>query len=477
MVFRHDEIDFARFHTGAAPVTPPLSAKNDNEPFIRRELLGFVLGHTRTAVLGNLGVALVTITVLTVSQPSPLLALWAIGFGLLLSIRVVVSMRMKSRLERLDLHGIERSERTLTVLIGLNGLTWGLLTGIGFNGHDPFVDFYTVSMLVGMTGGGTPSLSAIPRVLRVYLCAALIPFIVRALLIGSTASLAGGITVAFALLVLWSFGGSAHRALRENLRLSNQNAQLAEALRSERDAVRAIMRAKDLFQAGVTHDLRQPVHALALHLRYLRSLGPDEWAPGRMDESWGAVETALHLISTQLTRLLDLSRLESGEVRPVIGRVRVDDLLRSCRAKFAPLAAAKGLELRLRATRCAVRSDARMLQSIIDNFVSNAIRYTDAGGVLVGVRTHSQRAEIQVFDTGPGIDPDIVPQLFVAYRRFDDRTRDREEGHGLGLALAQKQADLLGHELTVRSIPGRGSMFGVSLPPAMKIESPAPPSE
>jgi signal transduction histidine kinase len=163
-------------------------------------------------------------------------------------------------------------------------------------------------------------------------------------------------------------------------------------------------------------------------------------------------------------------------VRPVIGRARVDDLLRSCRAKFAPQAAAKGLDLRFRATRCVVRSDAKMHQSIIDNFVSNAIRYTDAGGVLVGVRTHSQRAQIQVFDTGPGIDPDIVPQLFVAYRRFDDRTRDREEGHGLGLALAQKQADLLGHQLTVRTIPGRGSMFGVSMPPAMKIESLAPPS-
>jgi len=85
--------------------------------------------------------------------------------------------------EGLDLQGIERYERTLTVLIGLNGLTWGLLTGIGFNGHDPFVDFYTVSMLVGMTGGGTPSLSAIPRVLRVYLCAALIPFIAPVLAI------------------------------------------------------------------------------------------------------------------------------------------------------------------------------------------------------------------------------------------------------------------------------------------------------
>src|SRR5947209_2475774 len=116
MVFRHDEIDFVRFHTGAAPVTLTLSSKNDNEPFIRRELLGFVLGHTRTAVLGNLGVALVTITVLTVSQPSRLLALWAMAFGLLLSIRVIVSMRMKSRLERLDLHGIERYEHTLTVL-------------------------------------------------------------------------------------------------------------------------------------------------------------------------------------------------------------------------------------------------------------------------------------------------------------------------------------------------------------------------
>src|SRR5262249_27192697 len=157
-------------------------------------------------------------------------------------------------------------------LIGSNGLCWGLLSWIGYTGQDAFVDFYTVAMLVGMTGGGTPSLSAIPRALTVYLCAALLPFIVRAIEVGGLVSLAGGITILFALLVLRSFGRSNYQSLRRTLQLSFENARLADALRGQRDAVREAMQAKDLFQAGVTHDLRQPVHALALHLHYLRSL-------------------------------------------------------------------------------------------------------------------------------------------------------------------------------------------------------------
>jgi signal transduction histidine kinase len=103
-----------------------------------------------------------------------------------------------------------------------------------------------------------------------------------------------------------------------------------------------------------------------------------------------------------------------------------------------------------------------MLQSILDNFVSNAIRYTESGGVLIGVRRRSGHAEIQVYDTGSGIAAAAIPEIFIPYRRFDDRTRDREEGHGLGLALARKQADTLGHVLSVRSVPGKGSCFSVA---------------
>lgn len=450
----------------ATPLDDPMSApgalQDDEELFIRRDLLGFLLAQTPVAVFGNLAVAGVTCAVLSQWEPLSVLACWAGAVATFVSVRLLLYRHMAGRVAGLDRSGIEKTERILTVLVGLTGLTWGLLPWIGYKGEDAFVDLYTVAMLMGMSGGGTPSLSAVPRALKTYLVAALVPFVLRAIQVGNAISLGGCVTILLLLAVLWIFGLSTYRSLRHNRLLTLQNWRLAEALRKERDAVQAVMRAKDLYQAGVTHDLRQPVHALALYINYLHSLSPQELTSPRVGEVWDGAQAALRGISGRLTRLLDLSRLESGEVKPVIEDVRLEDLLRTCRSQFAPVAAQKRLELRVRSARLCVRTDPRMLQSILDNFVSNAIRYTESGGVLIGVRRRSGHAEIQVYDTGSGIAAAAVPEIFIPYRRFDDRARNREEGHGLGLALARKQADALGHVLSVRSIPGNGSCFSVA---------------
>jgi signal transduction histidine kinase len=437
-------------------------SRSADEEFIGRELLAHLLSQTRTAAIGNVAVATVDCFVLGRSASPLLLAVWAavlVGFVLL---RLWLVRRWLAQLPHSDHLIRERITCRLTLLVALTGLVWGLLPWISYNGRDAFADFFTAATVVGITAGGANNLSAVPRVLRSYLCAALLPFAIRMALVGGAVSLGGAATILLILLVLGSFGHTNYRSLRNHLVVTRQNARLAEELRHERDALHAVMRAKDLFQAGVTHDLRQPVHALALHLHYLRTLRPGEAASGHVDEVWRAAETALKVISDQLTRLLDLSRLESGEVRAVFEDVPLGDVLHACVAKFAAHASAKGLRLRMRPTRATVRSDRRMLQSIVDNLVSNAVRYTRSGAVLIGARRRSDRIEIQVLDTGPGIPPEFVPQLFVPYRRFDDR-RDDAFGHGLGLALAHKQADLLGHTLDVRSVPGRGSRFAVQL--------------
>ncbi len=128
------------------------------------------------------------------------------------------------------------------------------------------------------------------------------------------------------------------------------------------------------------------------------------------------------------------------------------------------MAREKGLRLELRPTTALVDSDAWMLQSILDNLVSNAVRYTDAGRVLIAARRRRQAIELQVWDTGPGMPDELIPQIFIAYRRFDDRQSRHGEGQGLGLALASRQAELRGHGIRVCSRVGRGSLFAVHLP-------------
>lgn len=436
-----------------------------DESFIERELLAVVLGQAHISAAGNLVVGGISAIVLQIfGRATAVLWAWITILTLITAARWWYSKRAVARFAQLDRAGLDAIERALTTFITLTGACWGLLSWIGYTGENAFVDFYTVAMLLGMVSSGAALIGALPRALLLYLGSALLPTVLRALQIGGAVSFAGAAAAIFAGVVLWNFGRSTHRSLRRNLQLSLESQRLGSALRHERDALAAAMRAKDLFQAGVTHDLRQPVHAMALHLHYLRSLWPASDSDRGASAAWSAVETSLQRISSQLLRLLDLSRLESGELRPSIESIELQPLLAECHNQFAARAAAKGIELRLRNAAIAVRSDVRMLQSILDNLVSNAVRHTDNGGVLVGVRRRGANAEIHVYDTGRGIPAHFMPELFVAYRRFDDR--DRGDGHGLGLALVKKQAELLGHRIVVRSVAGRGSVFGVTVPVA-----------
>jgi signal transduction histidine kinase len=435
--------------------------ETDDEDRIRRELLGVMLAQNRTVLLGNLAIGVTSTVVLMVSGIGAGVLAWLAALVIFLVLRVQHGRRLAPRLATLGHAGVAAAERTLTLLLGACGLTWGLLPWLSYTGSDPFVDFFSIAMLVGMTAGAVNSAAALPRALNVYIAGAFGPFIAKSASIGGLVYGAGGLTIAFAAVVLIAFGRNSHRALRQTLVVTHRNQRLAEALRLERDAVQTALRAKDLFLAGVTHDLRQPVHALALHLRVLRRMPAP--TPESLQALCEPMETALKSMSGQLTRLLDLSRLEAGEAKVSRRRIELAEVFAAVAAQFEPQACDKGLQLRLRPRAGAVDSDPRMLQSIIDNLVANAVHYTQTGGVLVAARRRGEQLLLQVYDTGPGIAAEQQPHVFTAYRRFDDRQRSGDEGQGLGLALARKQAELLGHELSLRSVPGRGSVFTLAL--------------
>jgi len=447
----------------------------EDELIIRRLLLAAMLENTRTALAGNVAIGLTTAAVLHLAgNGGPGLWLWVAAIAVLVVLRARHAMRLKPRVQALDDVPLRRAERQITALLAAQGAVWGALPWLGYGGADPFVDFFTVAMLVGMTAGAVNSASSQPRALNAYIMLALLPFAVRAVGLGGLVNVAGALTIVFSALVLFAFARGAYRATRATLVVTRQNARLAEALRQERDAVQATLRAKDLFLAGVTHDLRQPVHALGLHLRYLRSLRQDELAPETIETLCAPMDSALRTMSGQLTRLLSLSRLEAGEVKPQRRWFLLADLFSAIEAQFAVQAREKGLSLRLRPVAMAVFSDPQMLQSIVDNLVSNALRYTDDGGVLVAARHRADAVELAIYDTGVGIAGELIPQLFTPYRRFDDRDRSGDPGQGLGLALVHKQAALLDHALNVRSVPGRGSCFAVSLSPVQPADAVRP---
>ncbi|QJE73781.1 HAMP domain-containing histidine kinase [Aerophototrophica crusticola] len=211
--------------------------------------------------------------------------------------------------------------------------------------------------------------------------------------------------------------------------------------------------------AAASHDLRQPFQAMRLFLHLLegRLSAPKDL------ELAQRLEEALEAGAGQVNALLDLATLEAGTAKVSLGAVPLGPLLSRLVEEFTPQAAAKGITLRLVATRAAVRSDPVLLEKMLRPLLDNAIRFGTGDKVLVGARRRGAVVEAQVLDQGPGIPAERQDAVFQPFIRGDDRGKDRKGGLGLGLAIVRRTGDLLGHATGVRTVPGRGACFFVGL--------------
>lgn len=261
-----------------------------------------------------------------------------------------------------------------------------------------------------------------------------------------------------------------HLILRDSIRLRCVNLDLIADLRVQTQRAQAADRAKSGFLAAASHDLRQPVHALGLLLRVLdtllRQARPDL---SQIQHVVGQSRQALRGLSHLLAALLDISRLDAGVVDLHPEPLRLQAVFDQLRAEFGPDAQRRGLRLRFHPTRLVVTSDAVALKRVLSNFISNALRYTSQGGVLVAARTHggaAGEARIEVWDTGPGIPESDIESVFDEFVQLGNSERQREQGLGLGLAIVRRLASSQGQRVSVRSRVGRGSVFRLHLPQA-----------
>nr|WP_246338179.1 ATP-binding protein [Azospirillum oleiclasticum] len=218
--------------------------------------------------------------------------------------------------------------------------------------------------------------------------------------------------------------------------------------------------AKSKFLAAASHDLRQPVQSLMFFIHVLSERLADHPAASVV----GTMQQALDALKSLLDGILDLSRLDAGVITPQVEPVRVGGLLNRIRAEYTPRFADKGLRLRVRHSDALVETDPALLGSILGNLVENALKYTESGGVLVAARRRGRWLRLEVWDTGIGIAPGHLTDIFNEFVQLANPERDRSQGLGLGLAIVKRLARLLQHPMTVRSIPGRGSVFAVTVP-------------
>ena len=245
------------------------------------------------------------------------------------------------------------------------------------------------------------------------------------------------------------------RRVRERTEeLTRLNVALARA-KGEADAANI---SKTKFLAAASHDILQPLNAARLYVTSLTERG------GREDRRLvDNIDASLEAVEEIFGALLDMSRLDTGALRPEFASFRVDELIRQIELEFAPLAVTKGLDLTFVPCSLVVRSDRRLLRRLLQNLVSNAIKYTPEGRVLVGCRRRNDAVRIDVYDTGVGIPQSKWRDIFVEFHRLDQGAKIAR-GLGLGLSIVERVARVLGSKIALESESGRGSHFAITVP-------------
>lgn len=247
---------------------------------------------------------------------------------------------------------------------------------------------------------------------------------------------------------------------RVALRTSELSASLVAQEQAKLEAQSANL-SKTRFLAAASHDLLQPLNAARLFTSALRHQPTLDSESAQLAER---IDLSFRVAEDLLESLLETSRLDAGNHRPELADIALSDLIKPLQQQFSLLAQRRGLHFSIIPSRVVVRSDAHLLRRILQNFCTNALRYTSTGRVTLGVRRQGSDVRIEVWDTGPGIAAENLQHIFDEFQRVEGPSPWGEQGLGLGLSICERIARILGHQLQVRSWPGKGSCFAVHVP-------------
>ncbi len=430
---------------------------------IFNELINVLYRQATPIFFGNIAVALLSVYLLWNQLDRSLLLMWAGAIFALTAIRIVVIRRDLAMTQAVE-KAAQRAWK-YTIFSGMSGCLWGSIGILFFSPENTVVTVFICIVLAGMTGGSVASQSSFLPSYYAFSLPTVLPFALRSFAHGDSLFSILGVLSLFLLGVNLAYSRNLQRTVRESIALRFENTELIAQLRQEKERAESASRSKSQFLAAASHDLRQPTHALGLYIATLRSLCS---APTiRADEVGGVankLQNALKGLVQLLDVLLDISKLDAGVVKVKQEVFDVQEVLETLDQQFSAVASEQKLRFTVRPSSVLVRTDRSLLYSILANFISNALRYTEHGKILIGVRHRGDSVEIQVLDTGIGIAQEHSDLIFREFYQIGNVARRREHGLGLGLAIVKRTADLLGLRVLMRSIPQRGSVFSVCLP-------------
>ncbi|MDH6153547.1 MULTISPECIES: ATP-binding response regulator [Paraburkholderia] len=266
------------------------------------------------------------------------------------------------------------------------------------------------------------------------------------------------IVLAFFFCAINVYAMSYRKLFRQVVQARVDQQYLAESLAAQKRVAEEASLAKTRFFAAASHDLRQPLHAIGL---LAASLNDPAATPAQHAKTAGHIVYNVEALNQLFNQVLDLARLESGVTQVIRLHFRLSELFDRVGSQYRPQAAAKGLALRIAPTTMVVYDDPVLLERVLSNLLSNAVRYTEQGAIWLGFRRAGRQkgGYIEVRDSGVGMAPQEHERIFEEFYQVENPQRDARQGHGLGLPTVRRLVGLLGGELQLRSAPGRGSVF------------------
>jgi signal transduction histidine kinase/CheY-like chemotaxis protein len=454
----------------AGPPSAPLERR------ILAEQLRMIIVQTPQGVAGPAALALIGAVVLwdEVATP-PLLATLAL---LLAALGSWLLFYRRYQREQPSPDDVSFWARGTLVRTAAHGCCWGLYSLVVFQADSIVSQSVDVAFMYGLVAGAVVVDGPHFRTFVAFALPTLAPVVVRCFIEGTPASLgvgsAGVVGLAHGLFAARSSYRLTERAIRarlENLELLSELARQKELAELAQRRAEAANREKSAFLAAASHDLRQPIHALSLFVTAASRAGSDAERRQLLER----IEASVTSLSTLFDSMLEISRLDAGTLEPRVTRVPLRALLQKLAAEHAAEAREKGLTLRVVARDLVASTDPLLLERLLGNLLANALRYTERGGVLLAARRRGDGARVEVWDTGIGIAPEHQAQVFGAFYQVGNPARERRQGVGLGLAIVERIAALLGHRLELCSRPGRGSCFALELPLSEVLDETEPP--
>lgn len=342
----------------------------------------------------------------------------------------------------------------------LLGVAWGSASILFFQPHALEYQLLIFFILAGMGAGSVASLCAYRPAFYAYFLPSMVPILIRLLLEG------GRIHAILSFLCLAYIVGMCFFALQINrsfllsLKFRFENAALVKQLREQKEEAEKANQAKSKFLAAASHDLRQPLHALTL----FTSLLTNNLDTPQNKKLAGQINRSLDALQGLFNALLDISRLEAGTLVPEVSNFRVVSMLERIVNDFVGDAEKKGLKLIIEADDLVAKSDPSLLEQILRNYVSNAVRYTGRGSITLSCLVINHEIIFSVKDTGIGIPADELDLIYDEFHQLRNPERDRSKGLGLGLAIVKRISKLLDHPIEVQSAISEGSCFSIKVP-------------